>query len=96
MATATVRRLAKATVDTSASFPGGAGARSGVTRWRRAQKLVRSLWRGLREWCGDSAYEHYLRATQKSNSPFCPPPLSREQFYVEQLNRRYSRPNRCC
>jgi uncharacterized short protein YbdD (DUF466 family) len=23
-------------------------------------------------------------------------PLTREEFYVEQLNRKYSRPNRCC
>lgn len=52
------------------------------------------FWRGLREWCGDSAYERYLtaRATRKAARE----PLSRKEFYVEQLNRRYSRPNRCC
>jgi uncharacterized short protein YbdD (DUF466 family) len=53
--------------------------------------LLRQCWRGLRDWCGDSAYERYLRATRKS-----PPLLSRREFYVEQLNRRYSRPSRCC
>jgi uncharacterized short protein YbdD (DUF466 family) len=61
---------------------------------RRAQKFARNFWRGLRDWCGDSAYERYLAATQRR-----PPqglPLSQKTFYVEQLNRKYSRPNRCC
>jgi uncharacterized short protein YbdD (DUF466 family) len=63
---------------------------------RRATKttsrLFRRFWRGIREWCGDAAYERYLRsAGAKSGS--CRTP---EEFYVEQLNRRYSRPNRCC
>ena len=64
-------------------------------RWRRARSLVRRLWRGVRDWCGDSAYERYLSATQKHDS-LVGPVLTRGQFYVEQLNRRYSRPNRCC
>jgi uncharacterized short protein YbdD (DUF466 family) len=65
---------------------------------RRASKttarLLRRFWRGLREWCGDSAYESYLRSPH-TRSGACPT-LTREEFYVEQLNRRYSRPNRCC
>jgi hypothetical protein len=52
---------------------------------------LRRFWRGLREWCGDSAYERYLRAVGTKNGA-----LTKEQFYVDQLNRRYSRPNRCC
>jgi uncharacterized short protein YbdD (DUF466 family) len=65
---------------------------------RRAQQIaswtLRRFWRGLREWCGDAAYERYLRSpATKSGS--CRT-LSAEQFYVEQLNRRYSHPNRCC
>jgi uncharacterized short protein YbdD (DUF466 family) len=66
-----------------------------IARWRRAKKLVRRLWRGIRDWCGDSAYDRYLIATQKRDSPTCAP-LTEKQFYVEQLNRRYSRPSRCC
>jgi uncharacterized short protein YbdD (DUF466 family) len=48
----------------------------------------------LREWCGDAAYESYLRSkgTQSGSSRTLTP----AEFYVEQLNRRYSRPNRCC
>jgi uncharacterized short protein YbdD (DUF466 family) len=59
--------------------------------FRRAARIA---WRGLREWCGDSAYELYLRsnARQSSDSRI----LSPAEFYVEQLNRRYSCPNRCC
>ena len=55
---------------------------------------VRNVWQGVREWCGDSAYERYLHARRgKSNDA---PALTPAEFYVEQLNRRYSRPNRCC
>ena len=59
----------------------------------RFQQALRGFWIGLRQWCGDSAYETYLAcAAQKRGSK----PLSAREFYVEQLNRKYSRPNRCC
>jgi len=65
---------------------------------RRAAKIVprllRRFWRGLREWCGDAAYERYLLAVARKSTP-CRT-LTPEEFYVEQLDRRYSRPNRCC
>jgi uncharacterized short protein YbdD (DUF466 family) len=59
-----------------------------------ARRVLRKIWRGLREWCGDAAYERYLRSprTRASSSPTLTP----KEFYTEQLNRRYSRPNRCC
>jgi hypothetical protein len=64
---------------------------------RRAGKLakrsLRRFWRGLREWCGDAAYERYLGAKGRQAEPRA---LTAEEFYVEQMNRRYSRPNRCC
>jgi uncharacterized short protein YbdD (DUF466 family) len=63
-------------------------------RWTRAQRFIRQVWRGIRDWCGDSAYERYLSATQRRHSQDSP--LSEKKFYVEQLERRYSRPNRCC
>jgi uncharacterized short protein YbdD (DUF466 family) len=60
----------------------------------RLRSIARRIWRGLREWCGDAAYESYLRS-QAAHS--CSSgPLSPAEFYVEELNRRYSRPNRCC
>ena len=56
--------------------------------------LFRRFWRGLREWCGDAAYERYLGANGRQDGKRGA--LSAEEFYVEQVNRRYSRPNRCC
>jgi uncharacterized short protein YbdD (DUF466 family) len=65
-------------------------------RWaaKNVGRFAQRFWRGLREWCGDAAYERYLcaLATRECKSPA----LTAEEFYVEQLNRRYSRPNRCC
>ena len=52
-----------------------------------------SFWCGLRQWSGDSAYETYLASAQRQRGR---QPLSAKEFYVEQLNRKYSRPNRCC
>jgi uncharacterized short protein YbdD (DUF466 family) len=61
---------------------------------KTVRRFARRFWRGLREWCGDAAYERYLRslAARECKSSA----LTAEEFYVEQLNRRYSRPNRCC
>ena len=60
---------------------------------QRVQNTLRNFWRGLRQWSGDSAYETYLACAQRQKSQR---PLSAAEFYVEQLNRKYSRPNRCC
>jgi uncharacterized short protein YbdD (DUF466 family) len=60
--------------------------------WMR--RMARVAWRGLREWCGDAAYERYLRSARTRSGTH--ELLSPTEFYVEQLNRRYSRPNRCC
>ena len=57
-------------------------------------RFLRRFWRGLREWCGDSAYERYQRSmSAKHGAPRIP---TAEEFYVERLDRHYSRPNRCC
>jgi uncharacterized short protein YbdD (DUF466 family) len=58
------------------------------------RRLLHRFWHGLREWCGDSAYERYLRSNAREASGGRA--LSPAEFYLEQLNRRYSRPNRCC
>ena len=62
---------------------------------KNIRPFLRLFWRGLREWCGDAAYERYLRsrATRQGTAVRA---LTAEEFYVEQLTRRYSRPNRCC
>jgi uncharacterized short protein YbdD (DUF466 family) len=61
---------------------------------RKALRLLHQFWRGLRDWCGDSAYDRYLRS--RATRAQLGRKLSAKQFYVEQLERRYSRPNRCC
>ena len=57
------------------------------------RKLLR-VWRGIREWCGDAAYEQYLRANAKH--PGETRSMTREQFYLSQLQKKYSRVSRCC
>jgi Selenoprotein, putative len=65
-----------------------------ATPLSRVARSLRTVWRGLREWCDDAAYERYLssRATRASAQA----PLTAQEFYVERVNRRYSRPSRCC
>ena len=61
---------------------------------KRTTRFIRRFWRGVREWCGDAAYESYLHS--RAQHVGTRPTLSRAEFYVDQLNRRYSGPNRCC
>ena len=56
-------------------------------------RQMRVVWQGLREWSGDAAYEKYMRCVARAGGKV---QLTATEFYVEQLNRRYSRPNRCC
>jgi len=58
-----------------------------------SSQVFRPLWQALRDWCGDSAYDRYLRAMRRHKSAAL---LSREAFYLDQVRRRYSRPSRCC
>jgi uncharacterized short protein YbdD (DUF466 family) len=61
---------------------------------KHTKRFLRRFWGGLREWCGDAAYERYL-GSKAGRGGSCRT-LSQAEFYVEQLNRRYSRPSRCC
>jgi len=58
------------------------------------KRLAAKLWLGIREWCGDSAYERYVQAQATRPEECCL--LTPAEFYLERVNRRYSRPNRCC
>jgi uncharacterized short protein YbdD (DUF466 family) len=80
-------------IPTSAEVKIDAGLGTPVRRhW--LGRLARIAWGSLREWCGDSAYELYLRS--KTRQSCDSRTLSPAEFYVEQLNRHYSRTNRCC
>jgi len=55
--------------------------------------LLAGVWQGLREWSGDSAYDRYAKCAARDREARV---LSRKEFYVEQLQRKYSRVSRCC
>ncbi len=60
----------------------------------RAGALLLRIWRGIREWCGDAAYDRYLESHARH---FCGAAvLTREEFYLSQLQKKYSRVSRCC
>jgi uncharacterized short protein YbdD (DUF466 family) len=61
--------------------------------WQQFESALRNIWGGLRQWSGDSAYETYLAHATRQPAQRA---MSASEFYVEQLNRKYSRPNRCC
>jgi uncharacterized short protein YbdD (DUF466 family) len=61
--------------------------------WKRLKRGFASVWRGVREWCGDTAYERYQECAKRGGQSRI---LTASEFYVERLNQRYSRPNRCC
>ena len=71
--------------------------------------FARGGWAWLRQVSGDAAYDNYLRSMKRtvkseiashSNSSARPAvahaPLSREDFYLDALRRRYSTFSRCC
>jgi uncharacterized short protein YbdD (DUF466 family) len=59
----------------------------------QVKSCVRFSWVALRQWSGDAAYERYVECVVKDGGTVA---MSEEEFYVEQLKRKYSRPNRCC
>jgi uncharacterized short protein YbdD (DUF466 family) len=60
----------------------------------RARVMLLRIWSGIREWCGDAAYERYIQScARKSNRAAL---LSREEFYLSQVQRKYSQVSRCC
>lgn len=54
--------------------------------WRAA---LAAVWRFVREVSGDAAYETYARRAGGTA-------LSREDFWLDALRRRYDRVSRCC
>ena len=53
---------------------------------------VARSWGFLRDLTGDTAYDGHLARARARQEP----PQSREDFYLDSLRRKYSRPNRCC
>jgi uncharacterized short protein YbdD (DUF466 family) len=72
---------------------------------------AKTAWWWLRQVLGDAAYENYLRSTSsrasrtavipsEARNPSCTSAtahvLTREEFYLDALRRRYSSISRCC
>jgi uncharacterized short protein YbdD (DUF466 family) len=66
--------------------------------FRSAQVPLRQLWWALRQIVGDAAYENYLSSFRRNESQAScgTTPLSRDEFYLDSLRRRYSKISRCC
>jgi uncharacterized short protein YbdD (DUF466 family) len=62
-----------------------------VTRIRAAW---RRFWSGLRAVTGDDAYERYLAHCRERHPG--EPALGPGAFYRAELDRRWTRPGRCC
>ena len=55
-------------------------------------KLLERFWNYLREVSGENDYARYCAHVQSSGGQ----PVSPRAFYLGQLERKTSRPNRCC
>ena len=53
--------------------------------------IFTSLFWWLRQVLGDAAYENYLRSAHGASRL-----MSREEFFLDSLRRRYSTISRCC
>lgn len=76
------------------------GSRRAI-RWLLVLRTVGPAFRRftwwLRQLSGDAAYENYVRAYEKRAAAEASPPLfSRRDFYLEKVERQFSKPNRCC
>jgi Selenoprotein, putative len=56
------------------------------------RKIASSLWNYLREVSGENDYARYCARVKLRGGK----PPSPRAFYVEQLERKNSRPTRCC
>jgi uncharacterized short protein YbdD (DUF466 family) len=63
-----------------------------------AKYYARQTWWALRQIFGDAAYENYLQSVRRSeiHGEKVAAPLSRDEFYLDSLQRRYSKISRCC
>ena len=60
-----------------------------------AAGVLHRAWAWLRQVSGDAAYENYLRHATRKGHPGVES-LTRGQFYLDSLRRRYSTVSRCC
>jgi uncharacterized short protein YbdD (DUF466 family) len=65
---------------------------------RSAKRAPRQMWWAVRQIFGDAAYENYLQSFQRNliHGGDTEKPLTQDEFYLDSLQRRYSKVSRCC
>ena len=58
----------------------------------RVRTVLERIWEIAREVFGDKAYDRYAAHVRGRGEK----PLRPGEFYLSQLQRKYSRPSRCC
>jgi uncharacterized short protein YbdD (DUF466 family) len=63
-----------------------------------AKRAARQMWWAMRQIFGDAAYENYLQSARRNEVRGARSTvlLSRDEFYLDSLHRRYSKISRCC
>jgi len=62
-----------------------------------AKYSAHQMWWALRQIFGDAAYENYLQSVRRNAvHGGAVAPLSRDEFYLDSLRRKYSKMSRCC
>ncbi|MGD0227500.1 MAG: CstA-like transporter-associated (seleno)protein [Terriglobia bacterium] len=56
------------------------------------KKVLLRIWEYLQEASGERDYDHYLAWAKRAGLT----PISRDDFFLSQIEARYTRPNRCC
>jgi uncharacterized short protein YbdD (DUF466 family) len=62
----------------------------------RARVFFHECWLGLRTLSAGDAYERYLAHWREHHAAAGGVPLSREAFFKQALERKWSGVNRCC
>jgi len=58
----------------------------------RTRVILQTFWKYLREVSGENDYERYFEHIAKQGGE----PMSRQEFYLDRLNHKHTRPTRCC
>jgi hypothetical protein len=69
-----------------------AGIERGDKNMAKVRQHLIEVWGLVRELMGENAYARYCDYVARRGGQ----PLGPQEFYVSELQRKYSRPSRCC
>ncbi|MDC0127252.1 CstA-like transporter-associated (seleno)protein [Methylophilaceae bacterium] len=58
--------------------------------------MLKNIWKFIRTLSGDDAYEVYLNNFIVCKNHSNKKPLSRKDFFCQQLQKKWNKINRCC